>query len=157
MKRSTQHKIMSLLFFLTSSLSAFAQVKASSTIEIDALTKIIGALFTIGGFYMAFMQLKMANKIQAMENKFNETLNEMQTKFNISLNGIKEEFHKTINGETDKLEDKIRLSQKEIESRMATHHDIANFNQVGKLQHEIIQEQLKNLKEAVQDLKVKKI
>lgn len=136
MRQSYQYRIIALLTLLTSSFSAFAQGKAVASIEIDTLTKVIGILLTIGGFFMGYMQMRMANKIAEVEAKFNAAIAE-----------VKEKFEDILEKETEKLEGKIQLSGKEIEAKMATRHDIDNIKTVMKLQHELTTEQMRNLKE----------
>ncbi len=138
MTTGTQYKIMAFITFSLSSTLAFAQVKTAdnTTIELDTFTKVIGILLTIGGFFMGYMQLKMASKIAEVEARFNRAIAE-----------VKDNFTKKIENETEKLETKITLSGKEIESKMATRHDIDNVKTVVKLQHENTKLQLDGLKE----------
>ncbi len=139
MKQSTQYKILSTITFLLTYFVAFAQVKASTTIEIDALTKIIGVVFTIGGIFMGFMQMRMANKMAELEARFNESINKVEKSFTNALNIVE-----------DKLEIKIALSGKEIEAKMATRHDIDNLKTVIKLQHEISEKTNEALKQQLE-------
>ncbi len=127
MKQSTQYRIMGTVMMLCSSLSAFAQAQVE-TVQIDTLTKIIGIGLTLGGFFMGYMQMKMANKIAEQEAKFNTAMQDLK----------------------EKLEAKIILSTKEIElgmSKMATHHDINNMKQIMSMQHEITSEKMKGLEQ----------
>lgn len=128
-----QYKILGVMVFMLSSISTVAQVKGAfaqvngQTVEVDALTKIIGILLTIAGFFMGYMQLKMAQKIAEVEARFNRTIVEVEKQ----------------------LETKISLSGKEIEAKMATRHDIDNIKTVSKLQHENLQLQLKGLDDKI--------
>lgn len=136
MKMSMVIRCLSVSVLSLSFLSGYAQAKvyASDYVQIDTLTKVIGALLTVGGFFMGFMQLKMANKIA-----------EVEAKFNVALGLVKKDFAEIIDKETEKLETKIQLSGTTIESRMATRHDIENIKTIIKLQHDLTTEQIKSL------------
>lgn len=122
--------------FALSTILVYGQVKLSNTLEIDTLTKVLGLLFAIGGFFMGYIQLKMSNKIAELDARFTKALTE-----------VKEDFKDGLRKETEKLETKIQLSSKEIEAKMATHHDIDNLKTVMKLQHENTQLSNESLKE----------
>lgn len=139
MSYKNTYKLSGTVTLLLSSLYAFAQV-GRPTVELDTLTKVIGIGLTIGGFFMGFMQMRMANKIAEVEARFNKTIGD-----------VKDDFAKKVETETDKLETKISLSGKEIEARMATRHDIDNMKTVAKLQHEMTNLQLGELKQQIQD------
>lgn len=128
-------KQLATIIFMVSFLSVFAQVKMVETVQLDTLTKIIGIGLTIGGFFMGYMQMRMANKIAEVEAKFNKAIVD-----------VKDVFGKKIETETEKLEGEIKLSGKEIEAKMATRHDIENVKTVIKMQHEITNLQLDSLK-----------
>ena len=104
MRQSYQYRIIALLTLLTSSFSAFAQVKAVASIEIDTLTKVIGILLTIGGFFMGYMQMRMANKIAEVEAKFNKAISEVKEKFEVLL----EKETEKLEGKNAKLSDDKR-------------------------------------------------
>lgn len=122
---------------MLSYLGAYAQTQV---VQLDALTKIIGIVMTIGGIFVGFMQMKMANKIAELEARVNR-----------SLETVKDNFEKKIETETEKLEMKISLSGKEIEARMATRHDIDNIKTVVKAQHDITNLQLDGLKKDIKN------
>lgn len=134
MKQSIQYRILGLIILLCSSLSAIAQVKIEAggeTVQLDTLTKIIGVLLTIGGFFMGYMQMKMATKIAEQEAKFFLAMKILE----------------------DKLQAEIKLSAKEIElgmRSMATHHDIKNLQTVMGLQHEITIEKTKSIEKQLE-------
>ena len=106
MKASNQYKIMATITLMLSSLSVFAQ--STTTVELDTLTKVIGIGLTIGGFFMGYMQMRMANKIA-----------EVEAKFNLSLNMVEKNFGEILHRETAALEAKIALSSKEIDGTVA--------------------------------------
>lgn len=143
MRYSFLWKIAGIITLVFTTLSSYAQVKMSDSIQFDSLEKIIGIIFTLGGIFLAFMQLKMANKMAEMEAKIYKVIADTE-----------KAFTKKIEDETDKLETKINLSGKEIEAKMATRHDIDNLKTVMKLSGDItalatdaLKEQIKNLKQ----------
>lgn len=126
-----------IILLLLISLIVFGQPKDFDTLKIDTITKIIGGAAAIGGFFLGYMQLRMANKIA-----------EVEARFNAALTDAKFSFNQTIKLETEKLEAKFNVIQKEIENKMATRLDIDNLKEIIKMQHEnnkISQENLKNL------------
>lgn len=126
MKLSRLYRIFAVIIFCLSSIGAYAQVtSAYQTIQLDTFSKIFGILITIGGFVMAYIQLRMANKMALLEAKVTEKIRE----------------------EIEKLEVKIQLASKEIEAKMATHHDIDNLRTVMNLHHEIAKQNSESLKE----------
>lgn len=135
MKQSSKYKILSALTLTLTSLCAFAQTK-EDTVQIGTLGKVIGIAFTIGGFYMGYMQLKMAVKLA-----------EVEVKFNAAITQVKEDFANLLRSTEVKLEDRIVCASKEIEVKMATRHDIDNIKTISKLQHENTNLQLDGLKE----------
>lgn len=141
-------RICSTIFFSASCLLVYAQVKQSPTIiEVDTLTKVIAALFTVLGFFMAYMQMKMAGQISAVKATFNADLATMKEGFNKKIDEEVGKLQAEIKTEVGKLQTEVKLSQKEIESRMATHHDMANMRQLNILQGEVTKTQLEGLKD----------
>lgn len=132
---SKRYKISGIVFLVFSTLSGAAQVVSSQTIEIDTLTKILGITVTIGGFYMGYTQMKMAQKLAILEAKFNKTIAD-----------VKEDFANKIDRETEKLEGKIEISSKNIEARMASRHDIDNLKTIIKLTGDVTSEKMDGLK-----------
>lgn len=133
---SNLYKITAIITLLLSSFIAYAQEQVSHTVELDTLTKGIGIALTIGGFFMGYMQMRMANKIAEVESKFNKAISE-----------VKDIFDNKIEQETKNLENKIAISGKEIEAKMATKHDIDNLKTIIKLEGEISKLSNEGLKE----------
>lgn len=143
MKQSLQYKILAIIVLTFTSLYAFAQSNNATVIQIDLLTKVIGVIFTIGGVFSTYMLMRMSIRIADVEAKFNTALTQIEKNFSIVLRATE-----------CKLEDKISLSSKEIESKMATRHDIDNIKTISKLQHEITNQQLDGLKEQLKSAAV---
>lgn len=142
LRYSSLFKIVAVFTFTLTYLCAYAQAKMSDAIQFDALEKIIGIIFTLGGIFLGFMQLKMANKMAELEAKFHK-----------AISSVEEKFSTKMEHETEKLETKISLSGKEIEARMATRHDIDNLKTIMRLNgdlananNEALKEQLKSLR-----------
>ncbi len=133
----TALRLSAVMYFLLSALGVYAQAQ-TPIVQLDTVTKVIGIVMTLGGLFIGFMQMKMANKIAELEARVNK-----------SLQAQKEVFEKKIETETEKLETKIALSGKEIEARMATRHDIDNIKTIVKANHDITDFKLEGLKELV--------
>lgn len=143
-------RISATIFFSGSCLLLYAQVKVPATLEIDALTKVIGALFTLAGFFVAYMQLKMANQISEVKIRFDAKLQDVREDFYTKIDAVEGKLQGEIKSEIGKIQTDVRLAQKEIESRMATHHDIANIRALNTLQGEVTNEKLNGLREQLQ-------
>lgn len=143
MKQSTQLKTLAFIWFTLSASIVVAQSKtinSNDAVQIDTLTKLIGLVIAVGGFFMGYMQMRMAIKVAELEAKMHAALTE-----------IKKEFQVILDKEVDKLDDKIKLSTKEIEARMATRHDIDNIKTTLKLQHEIQNERMDGIREQLKN------
>src|SRR5690606_3837379 len=127
LKQSTQLKTLAFIWFTLSASIVVAQsrsINSNDAVQIDTLTKLIGLVIAVGGFFMGYMQMRMAIKVAELEAKMHAALTE-----------IKKEFQLVLDKEVDKLDDKLKLSTKDIETRMATRHDIENMKTQLKLQH----------------------
>ena len=139
LKQSTQLKTLAFIWFALSTSIVAAQGRSLSSndaVQIDTLTKLIGLVIAVGGFFMGYMQMRMAIKVA-----------ELEAKMHTALTDIKKEFQLVLDKEVDKLDDKIKLSTKDIETRMATRHDIDNMKTQLKMQHEIQNMQMEGIKE----------
>jgi hypothetical protein len=126
MTRSILWKLAGVTTLLLTSLCACAQVKMTDSIQFDVLEKIVGVAFTLGGIFLGFMQLKMANKMA-----------EMEAKFNAIISNVRDEFNRKIETETEKLECQIKITSQEIEKKMATRHDVDNLKTIIRLEGEV--------------------
>ena len=140
MRQSVQLKILSTLTFTMTVAVSYAQSQVSSSIGIDPLIKIVSIIFTIGGLFIGYMQMRTAIKMAELEAKVQDAISK-----------VKEDFASVIDKETEKLETKIQLSGKEIEAKMATRHDIDNLKTVMKLQHDLTNAQMEGLKDQLKN------
>ncbi len=128
--------------FSLSSIAAVGQSVQPETIKLDTITKVIGILITIGGFFMGYMQMKLSSKLAEVEARLNIALQETKVAFTTLLSNAQGTLNTTIHSEIEKQEAKFALIVKEMQTKMVTVHDINNFKQIVSLQYENIKQQL---------------
>jgi len=129
MKKSIKYKIAAMGWFMFSSFTVFAQSKTS--VELDTLQKIFGFVMAGGGLFMAYMTMRLANKMAEQELKYNAKLDNLEEKLTLQFDS--------------------RI--KDVENKMATHHDINNLKQFMVLQHENVKDAQNDIKERLKDAK----
>ena len=134
--KARNYRIVSLVCFLMSGLVAFGQGKIAASIELDTLQKIVGLVMIGGGMFLGYMTMRMANKLA-----------EQEIKFNAKIDTMKQEFNQKIDNMEEKLTLRWDTRIKDVEVKMATHHDINGLKQIILLQHENTVQATSNLKE----------
>jgi hypothetical protein len=141
MKQSVQYKALATITFTSCILCAYAQSRTDITNGIDPLIKIVGFLFTIGGIFISYMQLRMALKMADLESKMKD-----------ALSSVEKDLRRIIKEENEKLDSKVQLSFKEVEvsikdveKRMVTRHDMQNYETNAALRHELVSKQMISL------------
>lgn len=130
------HRLMATVFFLLGCVSCcYAQEKESTLSQVDLLTKIVGFLGMVGGFFLAYMQVSLANKVEKVKGEFTTAIYQM-----------KNELTETLHKEIARMEDKNSLFGKDFELKMATKEDLKNSKEVYTGQQELIKEQLNGVK-----------
>lgn len=143
MKHSVIYKLMATAFFLCSGFIAYAQ----QTVQLDALQKIMSIVAILFGAFIGYMQMKLGQKLAEQENKYNSKLDTVKAEFSSAIEKLKTEFNYRLEHTENKLELKIDNRLKDVENRMATHHDINGLKQIMLLQHE----NTKESQEAIKD------
>lgn len=138
MKQATLHRILATIFFMIGCLgclSCYAQVKDSSMSGIDFMTKVVGFLGMLGGFFLAYMQVSLANKVEKVKGEFTTAIFQ-----------IKSDLTETLHKEVAKMEDKFALFGKDMELKMATKDDLRNDKEMYAAKQDLIKLQLDSLK-----------
>lgn len=114
MKQATIHRILATIFFCIGCLSCYAQTQQVLS-QVDSLTKVVGFVGMIGGFFLAYMQVSLANKVEKVKGEFTAAMSQMKI-----------DVIDTLHREIGRLEDKFTLSVKDIKLEMASKSDIKN-------------------------------
>jgi hypothetical protein len=149
MKQATLHRILATIFFMIGCLgclSCYAQVKDSSLNGIDLLTKIVVFIGTIGGFFLAYMQVRMANEVEKVKREFSNGMSQLKEGFTTAIFQIKSDMTETLHKEVAKMEDKFALFGKDMELKMATKDDLRNDKEMYAAKQDLIKMQLESLK-----------
>lgn len=134
MRQATIHKILATIFFCIACLSGYAQT-AQMLAQVDPLMKLIALLGTLGGFFLAYMQMSLARKVENAESKFTAAMAQM-----------KSDVIDTLHREISKMEDKISLSNRDIKLEMATKTDLKNDQLLYTSKQETTNEKLEGVK-----------
>lgn len=136
MKQSTAHRVAATFFLTFPCLVVYAQTKDSAWGQIDTLSKIVGFFGIIGGFFLAYMQVSLANKVEKVKGEFTTAIFEM-----------KSQLTEILHTEISRMQDKVALSIKELEVKMVTKADLASSKEIEVLKQEVAKEQLGSMKE----------
>ena len=117
------------------SISYAQNMTTSKAVEqIDGITKFLGILGVLGGFFIGYLQVRIGIKVAELEIKLTNMINTIRLEM-ISL----------VKVEITSLDKKITETTKEIKLDMVTSKEIDSLRREGELRHKIVEGELKGI------------
>ena len=134
-KRAKSLVIITFILLCGASISYAQNMTTSKAVDqIDEMTKVLGFLGIVGGFFIGYLQVRIGIKVAELEIKLTNMINTIRLEM-ISLVKI----------EITSLDKKITETTKEIKTEMVTSKEVEALRREEELRHKVVEGELKGI------------